>query len=84
MAGGMHPTQRAILAHLTGRTIPPTFRELARALGISVGAMRHHLEILAAAGLVAYEPRLSRTLRITDQGRVVLAQREEGVSTHGQ
>lgn len=72
-ATAIHPAQRAILDRLADGDFPPTFRELEEITGLSLSGMRYHFDLLEAQGLVTHQPRLSRTIRITDRGREVLA-----------
>ncbi|HZS02226.1 MAG TPA: helix-turn-helix domain-containing protein [Chloroflexota bacterium] len=66
----------AVLRALAARrgTYPPTLRELARELGLrSTSSVYARLTRLRYMGLVAFEERRARTLRLTDAGRALLA-----------
>jgi CRP-like cAMP-binding protein len=67
------PPQRRILDHLLKResegTFPPTYREIAAALGWRApGTVRDHVQALSRKELLVAS-RLSRGLRLTDAGR---------------
>lgn len=48
-------------------TKPPTVREVAAAIGLSVAATHRHIEILTERGLIAPRPaRKARTIRLGD------------------
>ena len=46
----------------------PSVRDIGQALGLSPSGVWHHLERLAAAGLVTWTPGRSRTIRLTKEG----------------
>lgn len=48
---------------------PPTWSELAEAVGIGETTVRFHGRLLREAGLVTFRRRAFRTLRLTDAGR---------------
>ncbi|MCZ7543336.1 MAG: hypothetical protein M5R40_07255 [Anaerolineae bacterium] len=62
----------AIAGFSEQRGYPPSIADLATLLDCSKTAVRHWLVALRARGDVAYEPRQSRTLRLTAQGRRAL------------
>lgn len=67
------PPQRKILDQLLNREseggIPPTYREIAAALGWrAAGTVRDHVRALSRKGLIV-SSRLARGLRLTDAGR---------------
>lgn len=52
------------------RGYPPTFREIASAVGLkSTSSVKHQISALEKAGVIVSDPRRSRTLEITDLGR---------------
>ncbi len=63
---------RAIGAAIRQRGYPPTFREIAEAIGIrpasSSAAITDHLNRLEAKGYVRREPMKVRAIAITEQG----------------
>ena len=65
---GPTPAQQATLsaiARLTGdRGYPPTMRELAEDLGVSLGAAREMLLRLRTKGWVSMDPGRARTVRV--------------------
>lgn len=56
----------------------PTLRELARQLGMTFGGVRYNLLRLREKGLVAWEPRLARTLRVVRSVELAGTVRGEG------
>lgn len=52
---------------------PPTMREIGREIGVSSpSTVKDVIDQLSEAGLVAYQSRCPRTLRITGKGRAEL------------
>lgn len=52
---------------------PPTYREIGLALGISsTNGVRYFLDTLESKGLIERDPRLSRGIRLTRGGRIVV------------
>jgi SOS-response transcriptional repressor LexA len=65
------------LADLSQASPPPTLREIREAAHItSAGHLGYHLDILRREGLVSWEPRKKRTIRLTEKGRESLRQQE--------
>ena len=53
--------------------LPPTVRELGKALAIgSTNAVKDHLKALVAKGLVVSEPQKARAIRVTEYGQALL------------
>jgi DNA-binding transcriptional ArsR family regulator len=52
----------------TGGAPAPTFHEVHRAIGGSKTALRHHLDMLAEAGVIRREPRVRQTIVLTRPG----------------
>lgn len=73
-----------VLRELAAREQSPSDRELAKTLGVADNAARHHIRRLINEGLAERSPNVHRSLRITDQGRRLLARQTEEGSTHGQ
>ena len=62
--------QHRMLVAIGNCTMSPTIRELGDAVGIrSTNAVQDCLRILQRKGLVARDPVLSRTIRLTDAGK---------------
>lgn len=76
------PTLRQVevlraIARLSAGGVPPTRRELGRALGIrSTNGVTDHLVALARRGLVDWAPMRARALVITPAGQQWAARRE--------
>lgn len=75
---GLAPRQRDILKliawNISVRGYPPSIREIGRAAAIaSTNGVRQHLGRMKMKGLINWEPMQSRTLTITEAGRVALA-----------
>ena len=62
----------AIQQHLHVRGIPPSQRELAKALGIALGATNAHVQNLRALGVLVDAPVLKRTTAPARGVRVVV------------
>lgn len=55
----------AIESYITEHDLPPTLRELMAATAISsTSVIAYQLNRLREAGLITYQPRLSRTIRL--------------------
>ena len=54
---------------------PPTFRELAEALGLSKNGARYHLHALERAGLIERDKKVSRGIRIVQSATSPVARR---------
>jgi DNA-binding MarR family transcriptional regulator len=72
-----------VLSELAALPEPPSTRELAKTLGLADNAAAHHIRRLIASGLAQRSPNVHRSLRITEQGRRLLASQKEEVSSHG-
>ncbi len=46
---------------------PPTYQELADALGFKINAIRHNVDVLIADGMLTRIPRHSRGVRLTQK-----------------
>jgi repressor LexA len=57
----------AILDLTRKKGYPPTLRELAHELGVSVAAVHKHLVRLRAEGVVEWQAASSRTLQVVDR-----------------
>jgi len=57
---------------------PPSVRELCEQLGVaSTNGMIEHLKTLQKKGLIMREIATARAIRITDEGQVAMAMRDE-------
>ncbi len=63
------PTCLRVLAYLFQREyrreLPPTFQEIATAMGYSLAAVNRIMQRLRSAGLLTWEPHIRRTIRLT-------------------
>ena len=59
---------RAISTFWNQHGCAPTLRDIAPVIGVSTGKARHIVDDLADRGLVAREPWMSRTMRLTPAG----------------
>lgn len=78
--GGAETVLRAIVALQRRKGFLPTFREVAAEAGCSLSNVSNHVVAMRKRGLVSFEDRVSRTLRVTDAGLESLGLG----STHGQ
>jgi DNA-binding MarR family transcriptional regulator len=60
--------QAEVLREIGSSRIPPTIRELAVKLGVSIGTIQDHLARLKELGEVTWRPGAARTLQVVDQG----------------
>jgi len=56
-----------LLKELQASDIVPTYDELAETLGINVNAVRYHVRVLAADGVLTVQPHSSRSIRLTKE-----------------
>ena len=74
----MSPSQATVLDTLCRLTaacgIPPTYREIADALGHNTMTVVRHLRRLERKGLVTRRPNRARTVAATEAGRVALGE----------
>lgn len=75
------PTERQLevmraIVTLSAEGMPPSLRELADALAIGFTGVRVNLDALAKKGLVVRRFYTPRSVRLTDEGRRVLSERE--------
>lgn len=62
----------AVIASACKQGVSPTVREIGSALGVSGPAVQRYINVLTEAGYVNHQPRLMRTLRVTDRGWALL------------
>ena len=56
------------IAIYTKTLFPPTYRELAPLVDLSLGGLQYRLDKMKEYGLVTWEENKTRTLRLTDAG----------------
>ena len=69
MTQKQHEVIKFIEEYSDANGFPPTFRDVAEAMGITVRAAHDHIKRLRKKGYLTYEPRKPRTLRIVEQER---------------
>ena len=76
---------RVIQEYVTVNGCSPSNRDIARAVGLkSASSVHHHLKKLKAAGLVTYDARTPRTVRVLPPGNGATRPAEEAGETPGE
>ena len=59
----------AIQAYRDENGYPPSFHDVSKSVGMNYNGAEHHLSRLREKGLVTWEPKITRTLRLTQKGK---------------